>query len=263
LLWPIAWLWAYTSPIGYKMAFGTEKHEDFFIEHGEWAHRGKIEGEHLDHLLGELNAWRDAIASRPNSGGCASACSPHKRAGCRASAHRILANAQGGTRKMRAELNAATSKSGAARAQLDLARKRVEQNRQLVAAGAVDRFALEQAQASVLEMQAQLAASVVGEAQVRAGLSATVDETPRPGPRNGWRYTLRGGRLSTTPSRRPNEPCGLALSPLRDSPEPGHAAQLHQSFKWQEMLKPCQPGVHGVPACATWWRYAQCRPETS
>lgn len=87
-----------------------------------------------------------------------------------------LANAQGGTRKMREELKAATSKSGAVRAQLDLARKRVEQNRQLVAAGAGDRFALEQAQANVLEMQAQLAASIAGEAQVRASLSATVDD---------------------------------------------------------------------------------------
>lgn len=54
LLWPIAWLWAYTRPIGYKMAFGTEKHEDFFIEHGERAHRDEFEAEHLDHLLGEL-----------------------------------------------------------------------------------------------------------------------------------------------------------------------------------------------------------------
>ena len=87
-----------------------------------------------------------------------------------------LANAQGGTRKMRAELDAASSKSGAVRAQLELARKRVEQNRQLVAAGAGDRFALEQAQANVLELQAQLAASIAGEAQVRASLSATVDD---------------------------------------------------------------------------------------
>ena len=87
-----------------------------------------------------------------------------------------LANAQGGTRKTREELNAAISKSGAVRAQLELARKRVEQNRQLVAAGAGDRFALEQAQTNVLELQAQLAASLAGEAQVRASLSATVDD---------------------------------------------------------------------------------------
>ncbi|MDL9997474.1 HlyD family secretion protein [Variovorax sp. J22P240] len=87
-----------------------------------------------------------------------------------------LANAEGGTRKMREELTAATSKSGAVRAQLELARRRVEQNRQLVATGAGDRFALEQAQANVAELQAQLAASIAGEAQVRATLSATVDD---------------------------------------------------------------------------------------
>lgn len=56
LLWPIAWLWAYTRPIGYKMAFGTEKHDDFFIEHGERAHRDELELDHLDHLHGELDA---------------------------------------------------------------------------------------------------------------------------------------------------------------------------------------------------------------
>ncbi|MDM0106929.1 HlyD family secretion protein [Variovorax sp. J22R24] len=87
-----------------------------------------------------------------------------------------LANAEGGTRKMREELKAATSKSGAVRAQLELARRRVEQNRQLVAAGAGDRFALEQAQANLAELQAQLASSIAGEAQVRATLSATVDD---------------------------------------------------------------------------------------
>ncbi|MBB4012582.1 DUF3302 domain-containing protein [Niveibacterium umoris] len=35
LLWPIAWLWAYTKPIGYKMAYGTDKHDDYYLEHGE------------------------------------------------------------------------------------------------------------------------------------------------------------------------------------------------------------------------------------
>lgn len=55
LLWPLAWLWAYTRPIGYKMAFGTEKHEDFFVEHGERAHRDELDDGHLAHLLGELD----------------------------------------------------------------------------------------------------------------------------------------------------------------------------------------------------------------
>ena len=34
LLWPMAWLWAYTKPVGYKLAYGTDKHPDYFKEHG-------------------------------------------------------------------------------------------------------------------------------------------------------------------------------------------------------------------------------------
>jgi hypothetical protein len=34
LLWPFAWLWAYTKPVGYKLAYGTDKHPDHFKEHG-------------------------------------------------------------------------------------------------------------------------------------------------------------------------------------------------------------------------------------
>jgi len=32
LLWPIAWLWAYSKPVMYKLAYGTDKHEDFYKE---------------------------------------------------------------------------------------------------------------------------------------------------------------------------------------------------------------------------------------
>jgi Protein of unknown function (DUF3302) len=28
LLWPLAWLWAYSKPVMYKLAYGTDKHED-------------------------------------------------------------------------------------------------------------------------------------------------------------------------------------------------------------------------------------------
>ena len=31
LLWPIAWLWAFTKPVSYKAAYGTDKHDDFFL----------------------------------------------------------------------------------------------------------------------------------------------------------------------------------------------------------------------------------------
>lgn len=28
LLWPLAWLWAYSKPVFHKLAYGTDKHED-------------------------------------------------------------------------------------------------------------------------------------------------------------------------------------------------------------------------------------------
>jgi len=39
LLWPLAWLWAYTKPVLYKMAYGTDevKHDD----HGDEKHDAK------------------------------------------------------------------------------------------------------------------------------------------------------------------------------------------------------------------------------
>ena len=32
LLWPIAWLWAYSKPVMYKLAYGADKHDDFYKE---------------------------------------------------------------------------------------------------------------------------------------------------------------------------------------------------------------------------------------
>ena|SRR5688572_11471118 len=34
LLWPLAWLWAYTKPVGYKLAYGTDKSPEYFAERG-------------------------------------------------------------------------------------------------------------------------------------------------------------------------------------------------------------------------------------
>ena len=56
LLWPIAWLWAFTKPIGYKLAYGTEKHEDYFHEAGEKLRAGKLGVEDLQHVRDELVA---------------------------------------------------------------------------------------------------------------------------------------------------------------------------------------------------------------
>jgi hypothetical protein len=56
LLWPIAWLWAYTRPIGYKLAYGTEKHEDYFDEMSGRAKAGELLSHDIDHLRDELDA---------------------------------------------------------------------------------------------------------------------------------------------------------------------------------------------------------------
>ena len=56
MLWPIAWLWAYTRPVGYKVAYGTDKHDDYFVEMGEKARSGKILSEEARHLREELEA---------------------------------------------------------------------------------------------------------------------------------------------------------------------------------------------------------------
>jgi uncharacterized protein DUF3302 len=56
LLWPIAWLWAYTKPAGYRLAYGTEKHDDYFHEMGEKAQAGDLLEHELVHLREELDA---------------------------------------------------------------------------------------------------------------------------------------------------------------------------------------------------------------
>jgi multidrug resistance efflux pump len=58
---------------------------------------------------------------------------------------------------------------------LELARLRVRQNRELVAAGAGDRFALEQAEANVIDLEAQIATASANEAQVTQKLSGQVN----------------------------------------------------------------------------------------
>ena len=60
LLWPIAWLWAYVRPVSYKMAYGTDRHEDYFHEMGEKAQSGQL----LEHELAHLRAELDAMAAK-------------------------------------------------------------------------------------------------------------------------------------------------------------------------------------------------------
>ena len=56
LLWPIAWLWAYTRPVAYKAAYGTDKHEDFFVETTARARAGELLTHEIDHLRDELDS---------------------------------------------------------------------------------------------------------------------------------------------------------------------------------------------------------------
>ena len=60
LLWPIAWLWAYTKPVMHRMAFGTEKHDEYFTHMAERAEAGEVGARERQHLLDEI----DAIAAR-------------------------------------------------------------------------------------------------------------------------------------------------------------------------------------------------------
>ena len=60
MLWPIAWIWAYTRPIAHRAIYGTEKHEDYYVEMGEKAREGGVTADQLDHLRHEL----DVMATR-------------------------------------------------------------------------------------------------------------------------------------------------------------------------------------------------------
>ena len=60
LLWPLAWLWAYTKPVGYRIAYGTERHDDYYHELGEKAQAGEL----LEHDLAHLREELDALAAK-------------------------------------------------------------------------------------------------------------------------------------------------------------------------------------------------------
>ncbi|MDH5265380.1 MAG: DUF3302 domain-containing protein [Betaproteobacteria bacterium] len=66
MLWPLAWLWAYTRPVIFRSVYGTEKHEHYFVEMGERAAKGELDPLELDHLRDELAdmAARGALPSK-------------------------------------------------------------------------------------------------------------------------------------------------------------------------------------------------------
>jgi multidrug resistance efflux pump len=85
-----------------------------------------------------------------------------------------LTDAQSSEKELHEQLNQTIGDIGRITASLELARKRVTQNTELVAVGAGPRFDLEQAQTNVAELTAQLAAARAAEQQVRAKLDGRV-----------------------------------------------------------------------------------------
>ena len=57
LLWPIAWLWAYTKPVLHKMAYGTDVDESL-SHHGEEVSKDENEIQKLRARLAELEGKR-------------------------------------------------------------------------------------------------------------------------------------------------------------------------------------------------------------
>jgi CBS domain containing-hemolysin-like protein len=62
MLWPLAWLWAYTKPVMYKLAYGTDKHEDFVAEHGTATAARPVQDE-----VSALRAELDRLAARSDT----------------------------------------------------------------------------------------------------------------------------------------------------------------------------------------------------
>jgi CBS domain containing-hemolysin-like protein len=56
LLWPLAWLWAYAKPVGYRVAYGTDKHDDYYVEMAGKAQAGELLHDEIAHLQHELDA---------------------------------------------------------------------------------------------------------------------------------------------------------------------------------------------------------------
>ena len=66
LLWPLAWIWAYTKPIGYRMAYGTDRHPEYYDEMADKHREGRLLAEEVVHLREELEAMEARGALPPS-----------------------------------------------------------------------------------------------------------------------------------------------------------------------------------------------------
>jgi multidrug resistance efflux pump len=85
-----------------------------------------------------------------------------------------LVGAKGGNEQLKEQLRSAAGNSAAIRSRINLTQTRVQQNRELAATGAGNRFDLEQAETDLRDLEAQLSTAVANEAQIRVQLAATV-----------------------------------------------------------------------------------------
>jgi CBS domain containing-hemolysin-like protein len=63
LLWPLAWLWAYSKPVLYKLAYGTDKHEDSYAK-GEVKADAGAPGVPVHEELGRLRRELEEVEKR-------------------------------------------------------------------------------------------------------------------------------------------------------------------------------------------------------
>ena len=65
MLWPLAWLWAYSKPVMYKLAYGTDK-----LEHGHdagAAAKGVGDAGELERLRKQVTELETRLADKPGS----------------------------------------------------------------------------------------------------------------------------------------------------------------------------------------------------
>ena len=65
LLWPLAWIWAYTKPIGYRLAYGTDRHPEYYDEMEQKHREGRLLADEVVHLREELEAMEARGALPP------------------------------------------------------------------------------------------------------------------------------------------------------------------------------------------------------
>jgi CBS domain containing-hemolysin-like protein len=62
MLWPIAWLWAYSKPVLYKLAYGRDKSDEYYAEKA--AHAESTPESSLDEELGRLRHDLEALGKQ-------------------------------------------------------------------------------------------------------------------------------------------------------------------------------------------------------